>query len=232
MAILTINGQIGSGAREIGFLVAQRLGYEYVDVRILAEAARRLGTTVEAVTKKEQRVPTRKERFAAFLNNAMQSSAMAGAGGDPYFGAPLGLLIGQDYPQAAADPQSHHDQIEDEHYIAAIKSVIQGLAELDRVVIISRASNLILKGRPNVFHAGLVSTLESRAVVIAKREGVSVREAEVMANEHERARIAFFRRFFHAAVDNPSDYHLTLNTHWITQENAADILVHASNALR
>ncbi len=228
MAVITINGQIGGGAREIGQLVANRLGYDYVDVRILNEAAKRLGATVESLTLKEQHLPTRGERFGRFLTSVLERSAVASTGSDIYFGPALGGLLAQDYPQAAAEPVTREDQREDQRYIEAIKAVILGLAEGGNVVVISRASNIILKGRSGALHVGLVSTFESRAALMAKRENVSLKEGESIAREHERARAAFFRRYFQAAVDNPNDYHLMLNTHWVDHSNAAGIIVEAS----
>ncbi|MBI4202651.1 MAG: cytidylate kinase-like family protein [Chloroflexi bacterium] len=227
MGVITINGQIGSGGREIGALVAQKLGYDYVDVRILSEVAERLGATLEAVTRKEQRLPTRGGRLARLVSSFLERSALAGSAQDAYYGAGLSILLAQDYPQAAAEPITREDQIEDERYIATIKGVITGLADAGDVVIISRASNFILKDRLSTLHVGLVSTLASRVQVVMHREQVSVQEAETIAREHERARVAFFRRYFQAGVDNPNDYHLMLNTHRLSQEWATNIIVDA-----
>ena len=53
MAIVTINGQRGSGAPEIGMEVAARLSYTYLDRQVLGEAAKRLGTTEDVLEAKE-----------------------------------------------------------------------------------------------------------------------------------------------------------------------------------
>ena len=84
MAVITINGQRGSGAREIGAKVARLLQYDYVDRLILSEAARHLGATVEAVEDKWQRSPGFGERLSRFLERLMERSATASAGGDPF----------------------------------------------------------------------------------------------------------------------------------------------------
>ena len=49
MAVVTVNGEYGSRARESGERVAQLLDANYVDRLILTEAAKRMGATVEAL---------------------------------------------------------------------------------------------------------------------------------------------------------------------------------------
>ena len=95
MPVITINGQMGSGAPEIGAQIAQLLKIDYVDRMIIARAANRLGATVEAVAEREQKPLTRTDRIARFLQGALERSAAAGAGGDPYFGPELGTMLGQ-----------------------------------------------------------------------------------------------------------------------------------------
>ena len=90
MAVITINGQVGSGASEIGAIVAERLTYDYVDRLILAEAAKRLGSSVEELTVREQQPPTRRERFARFLDSVIARSTVDSSF-DPFMGTTLGL---------------------------------------------------------------------------------------------------------------------------------------------
>ena len=230
MNVITINGQFGSAALEIGAEVARRLQFDYVDRLILAEAAKRLGTTVEALVEKEQRVPSLGERIAKFLQTIMERSAASGAGGDPYFGGGIGILMGQEYQEVVGEPITAADQLEDEHFISATWSVIQDIANDGKAVIIGRAGNLILKDNPDAFHVGLVSTMESRIKVIAKRENLPDEEAERFANDYEKARVTFFKKFFGALPDDPANFHLMLNTHNLDVERVADIIIHAASA--
>ena len=229
MPVITINGQIGTGGPEISAEVARRLGFDFVDRLILAEAARRLGATVEALAEKEQRTPSRGERLARFLQTLMESSAAAGAGGDPYFGPGLGILLGQDYTEVVREPITRADQLKDEHFIETTQAVIRELANSGNVVISGRASNLILKDRPDAFHVGLVSSsMESRINVIANRLGASREEAERIVSEHEKARVAYVRKFFKASVEDPVSFHIMLDTHKLDRNRVATIITHAA----
>ncbi|MFC1935186.1 AAA family ATPase [Chloroflexota bacterium] len=230
MTVITINGQIGTGGPEIAAELARRLGFDYVDRLILAEAALRLGATVEALAEKEQRTPSRGERIARFLQTLMERSAAAGAGGDPYFGPGLGVLLGQDYTEVMREPITRADQLKDDHFIEATQSVIQELANSGNTIINGRASNLILRDRPDAFHVGLVSSsMESRINVIANRLGVPPEEAERIVNEHEKARVAYFRKFFKASAEDPSKFHIMLDTHRLDRDRVAAIIINAAD---
>ena len=63
MKVLTLGGQTGAGAPEIGSKIARTLGYKYVEHLALRRLVRRLDATAEAVTKKELAFGSRKSRF-------------------------------------------------------------------------------------------------------------------------------------------------------------------------
>ena len=86
MSIVTLSGLTGGGARRLGPGIAQRLGADYVDRLILTNAARRAGATVAALHEREERPPTRRERFTGMLQRVLERGAVTGAAGDPYFG--------------------------------------------------------------------------------------------------------------------------------------------------
>ncbi len=225
MAVITINGQIGTGAPEIGSEVARLLGIDYVDRLILAEAAKRLGATVEALAEREQRPLTRGDRIARFLQSALERSAAAGTGGDPYFGPGLGTMLGREYQDVSQEPITRAQELDDQQFIQETRAVIREVAESGNAVIIGRASNLILNDFPQAFHVDLVASLQHRVGIIAARENLPEEEAERRTNLEEKARVEFYRKFFKAQPDNPADYHLVLNTDRIEHEQATAIIV-------
>ena len=54
MAVVTIRGRLGSGAEEIGRLIADRLHADYVDRETIAEAAVRLRWPEKGIAEKEK----------------------------------------------------------------------------------------------------------------------------------------------------------------------------------
>ena len=225
MAVITITGTTGSGAPEIGSEVARIMGIDYVDRLILAEAARRIGATVEAVAAKTEKRPTLGDRFASFLRTAMERSAMESGGADPYFGPGLDTLLVQEYkdmPEALIT--SGHD-IDDARLLEATRSVIHELARKDDVLIIGRGANVILHEWPGSLHVGLTASPEKRLERIVAREVVERKEAGKYIEDTDRGRLAYYQRFFKTSMADPLQYHLVINTDLIDVPQAAELIV-------
>ena len=138
MAVVTMGGLAGGGSRLLGPMVAERLGADYVDRLILGTAARHVGATVEALHQREERPPTRGERFSAMLQRVLERSAMSGAGGDPYFGPGAMAFLTQDYEELPQPTITQGHELEDGKYFEAMRAVMTDLAAEGSVVIVGR----------------------------------------------------------------------------------------------
>ncbi|MGH9203340.1 MAG: cytidylate kinase family protein, partial [Vicinamibacterales bacterium] len=49
MPVITMSGNIASGAREVGQTVAQELGIDFVDQQLMVQASQRCGVSVGTV---------------------------------------------------------------------------------------------------------------------------------------------------------------------------------------
>lgn len=221
MPLVTINGQIGSGAREVGRVVARLLNADYIDRLILVEAGRRVGATVSALAEKESRPRGLMDRLVEVLQRALERSAAAGAGGEPFLWPMWDALNAEPYPEAARGPITRAQEVDDLRFFQVIKEVIQDIARGGNAVIIGRAGNLILRGTPGALHVGLVAPMDTRVRVIMERERLERPQAERYIAEQERARTAFFRRFFKASPDDPLLYDVIFNTGRGTFEQVA-----------
>src|SRR5512144_3202914 len=65
MAIIVISHEMGAGGTEIGQLLAQRLGYRYVDQELISAAAQRYGLLEEKLSHLDESKPSLFERFDA-----------------------------------------------------------------------------------------------------------------------------------------------------------------------
>ena len=72
MSVITLGGMSGGGARILGPLVAENLGADYVDRIFLSEVAKELGATVEALHQREERPPTRSERWFRVIQRILE----------------------------------------------------------------------------------------------------------------------------------------------------------------
>ena len=230
MPVITINGTIGSGTFEIGQNVAELLELNYVDRMVLAEAARRVGSPVGALIEKEQRVIRFRERLGRFLQTMLERSAISGVSGEPYFGRGIEMLPAETYTELAGESSSAQN-VNDQAFIEATTAVIQDLADGGNVVIIGRGSNMILADVPGVFNVSLVAPVESRIDNIMRREELGREEAAAYVESLEEARVTFFRKFFKVEANDPTLYHMVLNTGLLPPANAAQTVAQAVTGL-
>ena len=232
MAVIAMGGLSGGGGRALGPMVAERLGADYVDRLILTNVARHVGATVEALHQREERPPTRGERFSRILQRILQRSAVTAAGGDPYFGPGVAAFLTEEYEDLPQPTITRGHEVEDEVYIEAIGRAMHDLAASGNVVIVGRGSHIILKDMPGVLRAGVVARLEDRVAAIMDRERLSREEAQETIQARDQARAHYFRRFFGIEdPDSPELYHMVINSSEMSLEYATEVVVQACAAL-
>ena len=232
MAVVTMGGLTAGGAKILGPMVARRLEADYVDRLILTNAARQMGATVEALHQREERPPTRGERFSAMLQRILERSAVTGAGGAPFFGPGSMAFLTEEFEELSQPTITKGHELEDEKYIEAMRNVITALAEAGNVVIVGRGSSIILRDVPNVLRVGTVAQFEDRVARVMELEQRDREQAEKTVVARDSARAYYFKRFFD--IDNPDDpklYHLVINTSVVDWGYASDLIVRASEAL-
>ena len=139
MPVITIRGQLGSGAPQIGRICAKNLDLEYMDREIINQIAERLERPRQQIIAKEHFPVTLRERIAR--------------------------LIRDDFPGSAGRPSMEDDvpPLNNAHYMKGLKSVIRGLARTEAVVINARAAVLLkLAGSASCIN-GCAAGIENRA---------------------------------------------------------------------
>jgi len=229
MPVVTVSGAPGSGARELGQLVAQRLGVELVDRELLADAARRLGVEVERLAQRDERCLGLRERLALLLRQFVERSALLGA--DPLSGGTgLELVLSGTYADMAARAEEGQE-LPEEAYIGVLTTLMRELAARGDVVILGRGSHMVLQGHPGALHVLAIAPRELRLKRFAQREGLAPEEAQRRLHQAERGRQIFYRRYWKVDPDDPAFYHLTVETSRLPLEVAADLVTMAARAL-
>ena len=231
MPVITINGPSGGGAVTVGQFVAQDLGLNFVDRMVTVEAAKLVGKPVGALVDKEQRLVRFRDRLGQFVQNMLERSAMSGVSGEPYFGRGIDTLPPETYA-ALASGSGGAVQVDDRSFIEATTTVVKDLYRQGDVVIIGRGANILLADTPGVMHVGLMAPLEVRVQTLMQIEHLDRNDAEVYVEELERAREAYFRKFFKVSPNEPTIYHMMLNMDKMQPRTAADVIVHAAGAMR
>ena len=233
MTVIALGGLTGAGARTMGPALAERMGADYVDRLILTNVARHVGATVEALHQREERPPTRGERFTRFLQRVLERSAVTGAGGDPYFGPGVAAFLTEEYEDLPEPTVTRGHELEDEKYIEGVQLAINDMATDENIVMVGRGCYYILKDAPNVLRVGIEAHIDDRIATIAERERLSLDEAASTVVARDQARLYFFNRFFDIEdPDAPEFFHFVINTSLIGQEYGIKMILDAADALR
>jgi Cytidylate kinase-like family len=205
MSVVTIRGQLGSGAPEVGRQVADRLHDDYVDREIIAEVAARLRRREQDVMEKEMPPGSLLGRIAEALgHNYAFGDSITGAY-LPTWEIPLG----------------------DSRYLEALKSVVTELARSQSIVIRGRGSQFILKDYPGALHVLLVAPLEVRVKRVMQNLKFDQEAAKREIERFDSSRREFIKRYFHAELEDPAYYDLVINTERFSFQATASIVVDA-----
>ena len=205
MAVVTIRGQLGSGAPEVAKHIADRLQADYVDREIIAKVAARLQREEEEVKAKETPPTTLLGRIAEALEHSY-------AFGDGVAGAYLSL---GEIP------------LEDTRYLQALESVVKDLVRKQPLVIVGRGSQFILKDYPGALHVLIVAPLQVRMKRLMESRKLDQESARLELERSDKSRREFIRRYFKAEVEDPVHYDVVLNTECLSIQAASSIVVHA-----
>lgn len=225
MPVITMSGEMTSGAREVGRRVAALLGIDFVDQELLVQAARRCGVPVGAVAEHDERAATFRQRIAAVISNMLDNPLVTAA--DPSgAGAGMETILAQTYADMAR-PQEDAG-ITDKRYLETMSAIIREIAASGKVVILGRGSQMILQDWPRVLNVLCVAPSELRYARTAEREGLTLEEAKKEAVRRDQARAAFHRKFWKVDVGDPHLYDLTVDTARLSYDAAAEVIAAAA----
>lgn len=224
MPVITVSGNLVSGAREVARDLAQALGLDYVDQEILVEAARQLGVSVATVERRDERARGFAERLGLLMRTLMERSAAAT---DPLSGAGLDVVLAHTYGEAAGLPSGEEGELTEERYLVTLTSVIKGVAARGNVVILGRGSQVILRDDPGAFHVLVYAPKQQRIEALARRDGMTPEDAKKRIKESDQNRAAFHQRFFKVDSESPALYDLALNTAHIPHPLAVEMIAMA-----
>lgn len=232
MTVIAIEGRAGSGVVDVGRAVAREMGLDFVDRLLLAEIARRVGATVEAVHDSTLRTPGRGERIVNLVQRMLERSSVAGTGGDPYFGPGVDILISRPYAEMTESPVTSAQELDERHFISATAEVIRDVAEAGNAVIVSRGCAAILRDRTDILRVGFVAREPHRARrILGRHQFESLEIAEEYVAQSDAAQERYFQRAFGTNPLDPFLYHVMWNLSEVSDEWATARIIDASHAL-
>ena len=197
MRAVTISREYGSGGGEIATRLAKRLGWQLIDHALVERVASEIGTST-------QEAEVHDEHVQGMVLQALNSL----------------LYL---YPAAMANtpPEAF---LSDEEYRDAFNGVVRAAAARGHVVIVGRASQVILADLRDVLHVRVIAPFEQRVVYVMQREGVDRHTAASRIHRKDHERASYLEREYHRKPDEAHLYDLVLNTSLLDLESAVDII--------
>jgi cytidylate kinase len=151
----------------------------------------------------------------------------AASGADPLTGGTgLEAILSRSYADMAAE----EPQLSDSLYLKTMTGIIRELAARGDVVILGRGSQMLLADMPRALHVLCVAPRKLRANRLAERDELGMEEAMRRTAESDRARCAFYKKFWHVEVEDPKLYDLTIDTARLSYDIATQVIVAAARA--
>jgi uncharacterized protein len=199
-----ISHAAGAGGEEVGRLVAERLGFLYVDEDIVARAAARGGVQAAEVASEERR-----KSLAARVLEAIAQ------GGDAW-------AIGGSIPMGAGEELSSDD------IRVLIRETIEQTAARGNAVIVAHAASHAVRPGPAVLRVLVTASPDTRATRVADAEGLDQARAARAVKDSDAGRADYLKRFYDVGEELPTHYDLVFNTDTLSAEQAAELVSRAA----
>lgn len=197
MRAVTISREYGSGGGEIAARLAKRLEWQLVDHALVERVAGEIGTSLEEAEAHDEHVQGR-------ISQALCS-----------------MLALDPASLVTAPPEVF---LSDKAYCDAFGRVVRAAAVRGHVVIVGRASQVILAGLRDVLHVCIIASFEQRVAYVMQREGLNRHAAEVRIRHKDHERANYLEREYHHKPDEAQLYDLVLNTSRLSLESAVTLI--------
>ena len=204
MAVLHISRQFGAGGFSLGQAVARRLEYKFVSRAIINRMAREASISpqwIEGVEKEAGGWVNRLTRF----------------------------LVSSDFIERhIGDARTDFDETK---YADFLKTLLPSMAAEGNIVIVGRGGQYILPDAPGTIKIYLVADFDDRVNFIQGMWKVSREEAGRAIQSRQKRSDSFLTCFGPKRPDDPTLYHLVINTSRIPMEQTEDLIVNLVQGL-
>jgi hypothetical protein len=195
--VITIGRQMGSGGRQLGHLLAEKLNINFYDKELLLEAAKESGLCTEFFERNDERRPR-------FISGQFSFS--------------MGMN-----PMGWFDSAS---VISDDVLYRAQSEFIQHAADRGPCVIVGRTADYVLRKHPNVINIFVHAQLEDCVSRVVSRDPSKTRdEARAIVEKTNRLRSHYYNFYTDKRWGDATSYDLTLNMSSLSMDSAVDLVI-------
>lgn len=209
MVAITISRQYGSGGRKIATQIAEMLEYEFFDKRLMVKVARDVG-----ISERE-------------LVDFSEEDYKAKGFFDRLFGSSVVAEVSTSSRDAGGQERRMVRKMDEEEAVDLVRSSVLAAYNRGKVVIVGRGGQQILQHQRDVFHVRVIAPHNVRRQRLVEFEHYAPYETRAIIAERDSANKEYHRRFYDADLDDPTLYHLIVNTGKMTTDEAAHLIVAA-----
>lgn len=200
--IITIGRQFGSNGRNIGKLIAEKLGVQCYDKELLQIAAKNSGVCEELLQNLDEK-PNK-----SFLYSVVM---------DPYAFA------------YNFNNNNYTTNINQQAFQATFDT-IRDLAERESCVIVGRCSDYILRERDDVLNVFIYAPLEARIKTVSERyPALTENKIKDQITKEDKARASYYNYYSSKKWGKMESYHLSIDSSILTIDKAADMIIEVFN---
>lgn len=194
--IITIGRQYGSGGRELGQILAEKLGFDFYDEELVTMAA--------------EKNNMHKDILKAVDEKATKSLLYT-------------LVTGSDL-RFMHSPLQYEMPINDKLFITQ-SEIIKGLAQKGSCVIVGRCADYVLRDCPeHCLHLFVYADKEKRIDRISTKYDLPPDKAKDRINKIEKSRKSYYNYYSNREWGNISNYDMCINTGVLGLEKSAELL--------
>ncbi len=193
--VVTIGREFGSGGREIGEKLAERLGFNFYNDRLLSDVSHKTGIDKSLFEDADE-----KQKEATWYMMAMN----------------VLNAFGKD--------KSVDELPSSEQLFLEQSKFIEELAENENCVVVGRCSNYLLKNKPNALHVFIYADEDTKIKRIMDRQELSEKEAKKHMQKIERERKEYYEYYTGKKYGNFQDYDFCISSSKCRIEEIAAII--------
>ena len=207
MAVISISRQVGSGGHEIAQLLSKKLGYRLFDRELIGKIGAEAGLTKGDVVD----LTAEKHHSGGFAENRLLNILS------------LNPLDFKAYEASGAGAEDRSAEL--------VSKIMLVAYEQGDIVLEGRGSQGVLRDHPDVLQVRVMAPVEQRIEFIKKRDNVSSETARKRVKEADVSQADYMRHYFDVEINDPTLYHLIINTGKVSVEAAVDLILKAMENL-
>lgn len=192
--IITIGRQFGSGGKEIGKTLSEKLGIPFFDKELLKHAAKESGICEEIFDSFDEK-PT---------NSLLYTLVM-----DPYS---LGFGTTGELP------------LNHKVFLAAFDTIKNLASEHGSCIFVGRCADYALKDLHNVINVFIYANLEDRVKRISEKYNLSEAKAKDLIRKEDKSRASYYNYYTSKRWGDMKGYDLCINTSLFGIDKSVDLL--------